>query len=112
MCKVTATEQPTAAQPGSGPPFAFLLLLLVQPTLLDSPQPLVQATLLPLAQVTEAASCRVRVTTLKASSSGADGHKVKLTALVVLAGGTRELLSQPGRLEAVTHSAAAQQGGR
>eukprot|EP00887_Chlorella_sp_A99_P000470 scaffold17.g470.t1 len=56
-------------------------------------------------QVTEHPKCRMRVTILDSSSSG--GHKVKLTALVVLAGGTSELLSQPGRLEWATQAAAA-----
>ena len=54
--------------------------------------------------VSESPSCRLRVTVLPDTSSQG-GHKVKLTAMVVLAGGTSELLSQPGRLESATAAA-------
>lgn len=99
---VQQSEWAVARQP------CFKLLL----TLSDSHSPLslLPQVMLQLA-VTEAPACRLRVSVLPESSSGG-GHKVKLTALVVLAGGSSELLSQPGRLEFAAAAAAAQGAGR
>ena len=50
-------------------------------------------------QVTEHAKCRIKLTVLEASSGKgkAAGHKVKLTAALVLAGTSTEGLTKPGR---------------
>ena len=53
-------------------------------------------------QVTEHPECRMRVTVLESASGkdAAQGHKFKLSALLVLAGGSSELLAMgAGRLE-------------
>lgn len=50
-------------------------------------------------QVTEHPKCRIKLTVLDESSGKgkAAGHKVKLTAALVLAGTSTEGLSKPGR---------------
>ncbi len=57
-------------------------------------------------QVSEHPKCRIKLTVLDESSGEgkAAGHKVKLTAALVLAGTTTEGLSKPGRCE-VQHTA-------
>lgn len=57
---------------------------------------------LPPGQVSEHPECRIKLTVLKESSGKgkAAGHKVKLTAALVLAGTTTEGLSKPGRCAA------------
>ena len=55
--------------------------------------------------MTEHAQCRMRVTVLEEASGkgAAQGHKFKLSALLVLAGGSTELLAMgAGRLEKAT----------
>lgn len=54
-------------------------------------------------RVSEHPKCRVKVTVLEESSGEgkAAGHKVKLTAALVLAGTSTEGLSKPGRLSAI-----------
>ena len=57
-----------------------------------------------LCQVSEHPKCRVQLTIMEESSGKgkAAGHKVKLTAALVLAGTTTEGLSKPGRLSSIT----------
>ena len=57
------------------------------------------ARVLRVLQVSEHPKCRIKLTILDESSGEgkAAGHKVKLTAALVLAGTTTEGLSKPGR---------------